>query len=90
MHTPARTAHCGCMLCTHAHAHLEALGHVYHDACGAVAVRQDVQQVGGGHKVEAREGAALALHVVGQGLHGWREPAGEWVGKWGKPERNDD
>jgi hypothetical protein len=38
-----------------------------HYAClvGAIAVGQDIKQVRSGHKVEAREGAALGLHVVG-------------------------
>ena len=44
---------------------LKALRHVLHDAVRRGAVGQDVQQVGSRHKVEAREGAPLGLHVIG-------------------------
>jgi hypothetical protein len=39
-----------------------------HHAHGVVAIRQNVQQIGGGHKVEAREDASFALHIIGQSL----------------------
>ena len=43
---------------------VEALGQVAQDELRVGALGEDVQQVGGGHEVEAREGDALGLQVV--------------------------
>jgi hypothetical protein len=43
---------------------VEALAEVTQDGLWVAALGQDVQQVGWGHKVEAREGNALGLQVV--------------------------
>lgn len=43
---------------------VKALGQMAQDELGRAALGQDVQQVGRGHEVEARERNALGLQVV--------------------------
>ena len=47
---------------------LENLGHVDLNLSGGISVGQNVEQIGGGNEVEARESGTLALHEVVEGL----------------------